>query len=178
MAAQAAWLAYAGTFYILWAVGFRIRYRRWPVAYRLPPRTRHEAVYTLTDLGLNLSLISYTLWLLLGPPPAGRFIAPGLILVGCGAALRLWTVLTLGPNWRMGQDEADAQAMFVAAGPYRLCRHPINAALIIVAMGQALLTGLDARAWFLLVVAVAYYAIQARAEARFWRARQASQSSA
>jgi protein-S-isoprenylcysteine O-methyltransferase Ste14 len=61
--------------------------------------------------------------------------------------------------------------MFVASGPYRYMKHPINTALVLVALGQALLTGFDARAWFLLVTAVAYYIAQGQAEKQFWEER-------
>lgn len=165
------WLMYAGTFYVAWTIGFRLRYGRWPVAYRLPPRNRAHAVYMAADLALNLSLIGYTLWLLLGPSPQPLAPIAGATLVVTGGLLRLWTVITLGPNWRMGQDEDDQQASYIATGPYRFLKHPINAALIVVAFGQALLTGFDGRAWLLLSIAILYYIVQAGAEEQFWKDR-------
>jgi protein-S-isoprenylcysteine O-methyltransferase Ste14 len=170
--AQATWLIYAGVFYIAWTLGFRWRYGRWPLAYRLRPRGISEAMYSLNDLGLNISLVAYTAWLLLGSTPESKSTFAGVTLVVIGAGLRLWTVLTLGPNWRMGQDDVDQSVHYIAAGPYRFLSHPINLALVIVAMGQAFLTGFDARAWFLVVTAVAYYAAQAKAEHDFWKTRQ------
>jgi protein-S-isoprenylcysteine O-methyltransferase Ste14 len=169
MTAQAAWLLYAGTFYIAWTIGFRIRYRRWPLAYRLQPRGMQQALYTLNDLGLNLSLVAYTVWLFLGAGPEPSSLSAGLTLVVVGALLRLWTVATLGPNWRMGQDDADLDARYIASGPYRYLNHPINTALVLVALGQAFLTGFDARAWFLILTAVIYYLAQARSEEAFWK---------
>jgi protein-S-isoprenylcysteine O-methyltransferase Ste14 len=177
MIAQVAWLSYAGAFYIAWTIGFRARYGRWPMAYRLRPRDFPHAMYMLNDAGLHVSLVAYTLWLAFGPPPKAAFdtvgLAAGAGLVVLGAALRLWTVVNLGPNWRMGQDEADEEATFVASGPYRYLKHPINAALVVVALGQAFLTGFDARAWFLLVTAAAYYLAQGHAERQFWLEREA-----
>ncbi len=171
MTAKIAWVLYAGGFYILWAVGFRVRYRRWPVAYRVRGADAAARMYVLTDLGLNLSLTAYTVWLLLGAEPRPVSVAAGLGVVGVGFVLRLWAVLTLGPNWRMGQDEQDPDAQFVARGPYRLLKHPLNAALVVVAVGQGLLTGLDVRAALLVVAAAVYYVLQARAEERHWARR-------
>lgn len=174
MAAQMTWILYAGTFYVVWTAGFRLWYGRWPTAYRLPPRDLGHGVYMLADLLLNLSLCTYTAWLLLGPMPEALHTGAGVAIVAAGAALRLWTVLTLGRNWRMGQDESDSDASFVATGPYRFLQHPINAALVIVAAGQGVLTGFDARAWFLIVVALLYYLVQGRAERVFWGGRGAA----
>jgi protein-S-isoprenylcysteine O-methyltransferase Ste14 len=115
-------------------------------------------------------------WLVFWPVPepalgtAGLVIGVGLVVVG--GVLRLWTVAELGPNWRMGQSEADEETTFVASGPYRFLKHPINTALVLVALGQAFLTGFDARAWFLLVTAVVYYLVQGHAEQQFWRGRE------
>ena len=87
--------------------------------------------------------------------------------------LRWWAIAALGRNWRIGQDENDESAQFVATGPYRLMHHPINAALILVAIGQGLMTGLDARAIALLGYAVLYFLVQGRAEERAWEKRKA-----
>jgi protein-S-isoprenylcysteine O-methyltransferase Ste14 len=170
MIAVLTWLAYAGVFYIGWTVGFRGRYGRWPVAYRVPPRSGREAVYTLADLGLNLSLMGYTAWLVLGPRPEPVSVVGGVLLVVLGAALRLWTVVVLGSNWRMGQDESDT-TQFVAQGPYRIMNHPINTALVVVAVGQGFLTGFDGRAMFLVAAAGLYLVVQAGAERAFWARR-------
>jgi protein-S-isoprenylcysteine O-methyltransferase Ste14 len=168
------WLVYAVPAYLLWPLVFRARYGFSAVKERFPPRN----FYGWIDFILGLALLGYSAWVVFrphrGPPPIS---IPGGIGVWCaGAALRIWAVATLGRNWRIGQDDQDTQAEFVAAGPYKLMNHPINTALILVAIGQALLTGLSAGAIGLLTVAVAYFLIQGRAEERRWEKFKAHSS--
>jgi protein-S-isoprenylcysteine O-methyltransferase Ste14 len=166
------WLAYATVSYLAWPAWFRWRYGRSAFAGHFPPATRYEWV----DLGLAACLLAYSAWIALGPPASpmfdGRGLWIGLGVFAAGAALRAWAVVTLGPNWRIGQDENDPDAAYVATGPYRFLHHPINTALVLVAIGQALMTGLDARSIFLLSFSTAYLLIQARAEERHWRRRR------
>jgi protein-S-isoprenylcysteine O-methyltransferase Ste14 len=164
----ATWLAFALTAYALWTLVHRLRYGHSPVAERFPPRN----LYGWIDFALGAGIVAYSAWIVLGPEPQPISVPLGVLLWGAGFALRMWAVLTLGPNWRIGQDERDHNVEYVATGPYRLFRHPINAALIIVALGQLLLTGMDARAIFLIALATLYYLAQARAEERFWAGRQ------
>lgn len=166
----ATWLIYAVTAYMLWTVYHRARYGRSPVAEHFPPRD----LYGWIDFGLGLCLAAYSVWIVLGPEPEPISIPLGLAVWGAGFALRIWAVLTLGASWRIGQDQHDPDVEYVAAGPYRLLKHPINAALIIIALGQALLTGPDARAAFLVAFATLYYLAQARAEERYWADRRES----
>ena len=170
MLPAALWLVYALPAYVLWTLLFPLRYGFWPVVGRFPPRN----LYAWVDFALGLTLIGYSGWIVLGPAPDPAkviSIQAGICFWGAGALLRLWAVVTLGEHWRIGQDESDERAQFVATGPYRLIHHPINAALILVAGGQALMTGLDARAMLLLVVSVAYFLIQGRAEEKRWKAK-------
>lgn len=172
MLPAALWLAYALPAYVLWTLIFPIRYGFWPFAGRFPPANAYES----TDAALCLSCVAYTAWIVLGPTPdPARIIsAPaGVGFWSLGVLLRWWAIFTLGPHWRIGQDDADPRAEFVARGPYRLIHHPINLALILIAIGQALMTTLDARSLFLLTISVAYFLIQGRAEERRWRARTA-----
>lgn len=166
------WLAYATVSYLAWPVWFHRRYGRSAFAGRFPPTNR----YGWVDLGLAACLLGYSAWIALGPPASpmfdGRGLWIGLGVFAAGAALRAWAVVTLGPNWRIGQDEDDPDAAYVATGPYRFLHHPINTALVLVAIGQALMTGLDARSIFLLSFSTAYLLIQARAEERHWRRRR------
>jgi protein-S-isoprenylcysteine O-methyltransferase Ste14 len=162
------WLIYALPAYILWPLLFPLRYGFWPIAGRFPPRN----LYGWIDALLGVWLVAYSAWIVLGhaPIPDGLGGTIGGLALWCiGAALRWWAVAALGPHWRIGQDESDQRAEFVAAGPYRFIRHPINAALILVAGGQALMTGLDARPLMLLALSVLYFLIQGRAEERRWK---------
>ena len=58
-------------------------------------------------------------------PPKPFSTAGGLIVLAVGSALALWAVLTMGPNWRMGQDETDQSVCYVSHGPFRIFRHLI-----------------------------------------------------
>ncbi len=172
MLPAAFWLVYAIPAYVLWTLAFPLRYGFWPVAGRFPPRN----LYASVDFLLGMVLIGYSVWIVFGPSPdPARIISvpAGICIWSVGVLLRLWAVVTLGRHWRIGQDETDERAEFVATGPYRIVHHPINAALILVAIGQSLMTGLDARALFLLVASVLYFLVQGRAEDAIWKKRRA-----
>ncbi len=162
------WLTYAVPAYVLATIIFRVRYGKSPVAHRFPPRRLYDAM----DLGLGVCLLAYSVWVFLPPAPRAIWAPGGVGAVALGIALRAWALGALGPNWRMGQDPSDTTTVFVTTGPYRFLRHPINTALVIVAVGQALLTGLDARAVFLLAFSTLYGLVQGRAEARYWAGRR------
>lgn len=164
----ATWLTYAVTAYVLWTVYHRVRYGRSPVVQRFPPRRLYEWM----DFGLGVCLVAYSAWIVLGPGTRPISVWGGAAVWMAGFALRVWAVVTLGPHWRMGQDESDTTTEFVARGPYRFMHHPINTALVVVAIGQALMTGLDWRAMFLLAFSVVYLLVQARAEERYWEKRR------
>jgi protein-S-isoprenylcysteine O-methyltransferase Ste14 len=170
MLPAALWLIYAIPAYVLWPLIFTLRYGFWPVAERLPPRN----VYGWVDLALGVTLLGYSCWIVLGaaPDPSRAVSVPsGLSFWAAGMLLRWWAIATLGEHWRIGQDETDERAEFVATGPYKFIHHPINAALILIAGGQALITGLDARAITLLAVSVLYFLIQGRAEEKRWKTK-------
>ena len=167
------WLAYAAPAYLIGPCLFRLRYARWPVAERFPPRTFYQWMDTL----LFCALMGYSAWLAFGPSPSDALpalLGAGLALWLAGCALRLWAVLSLGRHWRIGQDEGDATHHYVANGPYRFIRHPINTALIIVSAGQGLLTGFDTRACLLCAGAIIYALVQNAAEDRRWRRASAN----
>lgn len=169
------WLVYAVPAYVVWPVVFRRRYGHAAWVEPLVPRT----AYQWTDFGLGLLLSGYTVWLAASWAAGGaaavvRFdgrVAAGLGVCASGCGLRVWAVWALGPHWRIGQDDSDQKHEFVVRGPYRYYRHPINLALVIVAVGQGVLTGLDARAWALIGGAAVYAAIQNAREDRHWRGR-------
>ncbi len=167
------WLVYAVPAYLLYPVFFRMRYGKSAVAEHFPPRN----LYGWVDFGLGACLVGYSVWVVFGAAgaePISRSAGVGAWCAGC--LLRIWAVWTLGPHWRIGQDEGDETTEHVKTGPYRFMDHPINSALVLVAIGQALMTGLDARAMFLLGFAVAYLIVQAGAEKAFWRKRQSARA--
>jgi protein-S-isoprenylcysteine O-methyltransferase Ste14 len=144
-----------------------VRYGFSPVADRFPPRS----LYGWVDMLLLVTVVGYSAWLTVGPRPGNAStgsVLAGVALWSAGMALRWWAIATLGSHFRIGQDEADKRAAFVAAGPYRFVRHPIYVALLLVAAGMALLTNLDLGAMTLLAVSVFYFVVQKRLEDRRW----------
>jgi protein-S-isoprenylcysteine O-methyltransferase Ste14 len=170
MLPAALWLIYAVPAYLLWPLIFRARHGFSPIAEKFPPKE----LYGWVDFILGLTLIGYSTWVVFAPHRQPISLPAGALIWAAGALLRWWAVAALGRNWRIGQDVDDQRAEFVATGPYRLMRHPINAALILVAIGQGLMTGLDAGALWLLACAVLYFLVQGRAEERRWAGRQRS----
>lgn len=169
------WLLYAVPAYLLWPIVFRLHYKRSAIAEAFPPRN----LYDLIDFALGACLVAYSCWIVLGPRPdhaAAISVPTGVAVWAAGCSLRIWAVWTLGPHWRIGLDEKDTTTQCVKAGPYKIMDHPINTALVIVAIGQALMTGVDARAIFSLAFALAYLFLQAGAEKRYWSRRAGADS--
>lgn len=166
------WLAYAVPAYVLYTVVFRVLYGKSAVAEQFPPRN----LYGWVDFALAACLIGYSVWVVFGAHTAEPLsVWAGVSVWGMGCLLRIWAVWTLGPHWRIGQDESDGTTEYVKTGPYKWMDHPINCALVLVAIGQALMTGLDVRAMFLLGFSVVYLVVQAGAEKAFWKRRSTEQ---
>ncbi len=164
------WLVYAIPAYVLCIFAFRLRYGFSPVAERFPPRNAYGWMDTL----LCITLVGYSVWVVLGPRPgpSGVLSVPvGIAVWTAGVVLRWWAVYALGEHWRIGQDDSDERAAFVATGPYRFIRHPINTALVLVASGMLFINGPEPGTVLLLAVSVVYYAVQGRSEDRRWRQR-------
>lgn len=68
-------------------------------------------------------------------PPAAA--ATGLIMQGCGLALRVWSMRTLGAFYTRTLRTAQNQHV-VDTGPYRVIRHPGYAGALLVWIGLAL----------------------------------------
>jgi protein-S-isoprenylcysteine O-methyltransferase Ste14 len=67
------------------------------------------------------------------------FEACGLVMMVCGLALRVWSVLTLG-KFFTGTVMIQADHKVVDNGPYRLLRHPSYTAIALYLLGYALTT--------------------------------------
>jgi protein-S-isoprenylcysteine O-methyltransferase Ste14 len=63
--------------------------------------------------------------------------AAGIVLAGCALVLHGWARRTLGPMWS-GVVQVRAQHALVERGPYRLVRHPIYLAGLLLAAGTFL----------------------------------------
>jgi protein-S-isoprenylcysteine O-methyltransferase Ste14 len=63
----------------------------------------------------------------------------GLVLYVAGYLLMAWALITLGRNYQLGGSAPRVEDMMVAAGPYRLVRHPMYTAALSIALGLACL---------------------------------------
>ncbi len=167
MLARITWIAFAICALVVVPSVFYLRYHRWPVLSRFPPKN----AYSIGNFLYGLAQAAYTAMLLFGAAPQPFSTAGGLIVLAVGAALAVWAVVTLGPNWRIGQDPSDRTVFFVSRGPFRFMRHPIYVGLVIISAGQGLLTGFDGRTLLLVVASAAYLVVQGRAESRYWERR-------
>lgn len=88
-------------------------------------------------------------------------VAVGLALMGIGAALRYWSVLTLGRFFTVTVVEVGADHELVDRGPYALLRHPSYTGMLIVylGIGIALDSWLGAAAAVLVPVPAVVYRI-------------------
>lgn len=161
------WLVYLLLAFLIAPLLFRARFGRWPFAYALPPRD----AYSWVDILFAAALAGYTWALLTGERPRPVSIPGGLGVFGAGAALQAWAIVTMGRHWRMGQNRKDRTVEYVRHGPFRLIKHPIYISLFIIAIGMALLTGFDGRAFFLVIATASYFGVQGKAETLHWRQR-------
>lgn len=63
----------------------------------------------------------------------------GLVLYVAGFLLMAWALTTLRRSYQLGGSAPRPEDKLVAAGPYRLVRHPMYAAALSIALGLALL---------------------------------------
>lgn len=103
----------------------------------------------------------------------GRWpIDPGVALLGTivawvGVAWHLAARRTLGRTWTSRVTPPE-NAVLVTTGPYAVVRHPLYAAVALIATGSALVHPSFATAWAALSFAVGL-ALKVRAEERVWR---------
>ncbi len=63
----------------------------------------------------------------------------GLVLYVIGFLLMVWALITLGRNYQLGGSTPRSADKLVVAGPYRLIRHPMYTAALVIALGLACL---------------------------------------
>lgn len=165
--ARIVWLSYLCCSYMVLPAVFAIRFRRLPYAYA----PRRVDVYTTVDFLYAGVLGIYTAALVFGADPHPVSTPAGVAIITAGFAFQVWAVAAMGPNWRFGQDPGDGGVRHISAGPFRFVRHPIYLSLLIISVGQALLAGLDWRAYLLVAATLLHYGVQGRAETRHWTAR-------
>ncbi len=172
MLARSVWVCCLACSYLFLPVVYRLRFGRWPYAYDV----RRRDFYTVVDLAYGGALVAYTVVLLFGPPPDPVTTIGGLATTVAGLSLQLWAVLAMGKNWRFGQDPRDEGVECISRGPFRWLRHPIYVSLLVLAVGQGLLVGVDRRSLLLLAATLVHYVLQSRCETRRWAARRPSSS--
>jgi protein-S-isoprenylcysteine O-methyltransferase Ste14 len=63
----------------------------------------------------------------------------GLALYVAGFLLMAWALITLGHHYQLGGSAPRPEDKLVAAGPYRLVRHPMYTSALSIALGLAFL---------------------------------------
>lgn len=126
------WFAVAG----LWLV---MAFRTKRTAARQSGSIRLIAVVIVADIlitpPLQSPMIHHQLW--------SRSALAGLSFAGvvaAGAAVGVWARLTLAGNWS-GAVTLKEDHELIQTGPYRLVRHPIYTALLLMGLGTALYLG-------------------------------------
>jgi protein-S-isoprenylcysteine O-methyltransferase Ste14 len=85
----------------------------------------HLETVDLTRLAINRP------WLLMGVEIGG------IGLYGMGFLLMAWALIRLGRNYQAGGSDPRACDGMVMGGPYRLVRHPMYAAALVISLGLA-----------------------------------------
>jgi protein-S-isoprenylcysteine O-methyltransferase Ste14 len=165
MIALSVWVAYLVLAFVVIPGMFRVRHGCWPFVF---PPTR--SFYTVVEGLFGAVYAVYTVGLVFGASARPVSIIAGLAVTALSLVGLGWALAALGPNWRIGLDTS-GRCVYVRRGPYRFIRHPIYVSLILIALGQVLLAGLDWRTLTLLVATLLYYVLQGRSENRFWRLR-------
>ena len=145
--ARVTWLSYLVFAFGVMPLAFYVRFGRSPVVFPVQPRNWYDVFEYL----YGLLLVVFTTALLGYPSPSARGAWIGFALLLLGVALQWWSVHSLGPHWRIGQDTSDASCAFVRAGPYRVFAHPIYLSMCLVALGQAVIMGWDWRSLSLVI---------------------------
>jgi protein-S-isoprenylcysteine O-methyltransferase Ste14 len=117
--------------------------------------------------GLYISIIAAFLLALDGVAILpGWLFYPGVLLTAAGIAVRLWSLLVLGPYFTPVIAVQPGQKV-VDRGPYRLVRHPSYLGILLTAMGIGLMLRSLPGALVILALAGAAIAYRIRIEERF-----------
>jgi len=158
-----AWFAYLVFAFGVVPIIFRVRFRRWPFVSPIP-LTHYSAV----ECCYAAVYIAYSVALLLGPAPSAVSVIFGLAMLPPTILLQFWAVLAMRSSLRIGFDPERDRCPIVQRGPYRFVHHPIYWSLVLLAISQALLVGVDWRSGMLLGTTLVYVVVQAIAESRYW----------
>jgi protein-S-isoprenylcysteine O-methyltransferase Ste14 len=98
-------------------------------------------VLFIASLALGLAACALARAGVIAPaPPLDRadVRAAGLVLFAAGTAATLGSQFAMGSSWRIGVDEKE-RTKLVTSGPFRLVRNPIFSAMMLTAIGLALM---------------------------------------
>jgi len=89
--------------------------------------TRRQELIDLTRIIINVPWL-LTVWEM-----------AGLVIFALGYLLMVWALITLGRNYQLGGSAPRSEDNVVMAGPYKLIRHPMYTAALIISLGLACL---------------------------------------
>ena len=126
------------------------RSRRDPTA-RPADRGSLVVMSIVTGGGVIVALVLAAVWTGAATPwLRPQVTIAGIVVFVLGAALRWWSIITLGRYFTADVEVRSAQAV-VRTGPYRLVRHPSYTAILVMLLGL----GLALTNWASLVVLLA-----------------------
>jgi protein-S-isoprenylcysteine O-methyltransferase Ste14 len=73
------------------------------------------------------------------PPVLTVLEIAGMMLYVSGFLLMAWALITLGGNYQLGGSAPRSEDKMVVGGPYRLVRHPMYTAALMIALGLSCL---------------------------------------
>jgi protein-S-isoprenylcysteine O-methyltransferase Ste14 len=125
----------------------------------------------LSWLSSMLFLTGINAWLYLAPSvvpgaairPGAAAFAVGLLILLAAGCLRAWSMIALGPFFTATIMVSPGQAV-VSRGPYRIVRHPADAAKVLACLGVGAMAGNWAGLAAMVLLAVASAAARIRVE--------------
>jgi len=85
----------------------------------------------------QFALLAWLIW----PLTPQRWSLTALVLVGCAAALGLWTLIHNRPGNFNIRPEPKASGRLVMSGPYRFVRNPMYSAVLLFAAAEVVAYG-------------------------------------
>jgi protein-S-isoprenylcysteine O-methyltransferase Ste14 len=160
VAVGATWICW-GLVLVVWIVGALVGGRNGRrqgsanvVVWRIGAVVLAGAVYRVSRRGLH-EVVDHSWWIEI----------PGLVLLVASTGFTIWARVRLGRMWSASPDTLQESHELRTDGPYAVTRHPIYTGLLGMLLGSALLNGLGASLFFL-VIGVAVVAARIPIEER------------
>jgi protein-S-isoprenylcysteine O-methyltransferase Ste14 len=83
----------------------------------------------------RLVTIDPTRLTIVSPPVLAVLEIAGLMLYTTGFLLMAWALITLGRNYQLGGSAPRSEDKMIEGGPYRMVRHPMYTAALIISFG-------------------------------------------